>query len=556
MSDDEGEVLVSGQVVQPPPVAAAADGPPPAAEPAEGPAEPAAAEAGAGAEAAGAEADEGGAAEAMDVDPPAGGDGAAGGADGADKDPQQFQHHFLTDPYGWDGTLGKPPRKEQARDQVMADADQPTVGVKRPRDEDEEPAAGGAGGDRADASGSGGSPAADAAAPVGGDAADAAPSADAADRNADDDKMDVSMPAASAADDSGPARTPMGKSRRAAAASAVEKLRAGERDAAIEPTSRPAKEKADKPVEKAAKVHQYHPAKPLPTNLAKCVDTDVRVRVLGKFLTTTSEPFRRRLLWGAGVYTQDSDLVAALVHSGFITLTASPPPFVGVLATVRILGPQQEYPSCLINNVRSRHWGHYNGLSFQIQDCVPLSDRKGTVERTISLKYPGGTDARKRVNVAPAKAGADVGLDADPQFVPDITFRFNHSNEPCLKYSVSIMADRGVEKDDWTSHKLKNNVLFVETEDARFELSQAATRTGPFVSYRWAVVQSPRQLSAATIKTLSLPLESKYLTKIVESNLDWEDIVWGPDSLSIRGVKYLPSAIFWQSTEEDRRKVI
>jgi hypothetical protein len=54
---------------------------------------------------------------------------------------------------------------------------------------------------------------------------------------------------------------------------------------------------------------------------------------------------RARQLWGTDVYTEDSDLVAVLVHAGFYALpttAAAPPPgLVELRATLRPL-PAQE----------------------------------------------------------------------------------------------------------------------------------------------------------------------------------------------------------------------
>ena len=44
-------------------------------------------------------------------------------------------------------------------------------------------------------------------------------------------------------------------------------------------------------------------------------------------MSNTNQQVRARQLWGSDIYTEDSDLVAALMHSGFysISLPACPP---------------------------------------------------------------------------------------------------------------------------------------------------------------------------------------------------------------------------------------
>lgn len=53
----------------------------------------------------------------------------------------------------------------------------------------------------------------------------------------------------------------------------------------------------------------------------------VQVRIAPQWMTNTNQQVRARQLWGSDVYTEDSDLVAALMHAGFysISLPAAPP---------------------------------------------------------------------------------------------------------------------------------------------------------------------------------------------------------------------------------------
>jgi Histone deacetylation protein Rxt3 len=55
--------------------------------------------------------------------------------------------------------------------------------------------------------------------------------------------------------------------------------------------------------------------------------TLLQVRIAPNWMSNTNQQVRARQLWGSDVYTEDSDLVAALMHSGFysISLPACPP---------------------------------------------------------------------------------------------------------------------------------------------------------------------------------------------------------------------------------------
>jgi Histone deacetylation protein Rxt3 len=52
-----------------------------------------------------------------------------------------------------------------------------------------------------------------------------------------------------------------------------------------------------------------------------------QVRIAPNWMSGTNQQVRARQLWGSDVYTEDSDLVAALMHSGFysISLNQCPP---------------------------------------------------------------------------------------------------------------------------------------------------------------------------------------------------------------------------------------
>jgi Histone deacetylation protein Rxt3 len=52
-----------------------------------------------------------------------------------------------------------------------------------------------------------------------------------------------------------------------------------------------------------------------------------QVRIAPNWMSGSNQQVRARQLWGSDVYTDDSDLVAALMHSGFysISLNQCPP---------------------------------------------------------------------------------------------------------------------------------------------------------------------------------------------------------------------------------------
>ena len=65
-----------------------------------------------------------------------------------------------------------------------------------------------------------------------------------------------------------------------------------------------------------------------------------------------------RHLWGTDIYTDDSDVVCALMHCGFYNASLKKP--VGLISEMnvilKLLPPQQIYPISARNGIRSRPW--------------------------------------------------------------------------------------------------------------------------------------------------------------------------------------------------------
>lgn len=63
-------------------------------------------------------------------------------------------------------------------------------------------------------------------------------------------------------------------------------------------------------------------------------------------------------MWGTDVYTDDSDIVCAVMHCGYYNASLKKP--VALVAEMRvviqILPPQTEYPVFVRNGIRSRAW--------------------------------------------------------------------------------------------------------------------------------------------------------------------------------------------------------
>ncbi|KAH6558418.1 hypothetical protein KP509_1Z065200 [Ceratopteris richardii] len=97
----------------------------------------------------------------------------------------------------------------------------------------------------------------------------------------------------------------------------------------------------------------------------------IEIRIPAKLVTTQNHQVKGSQLWGTDVYTDDSDLVAVIMHTGYYRPSACQPPFSvqELRVTVRVLPPQDGYTSTLRNNIRSRAWGAASGCSFSVEQC-------------------------------------------------------------------------------------------------------------------------------------------------------------------------------------------
>ncbi len=114
---------------------------------------------------------------------------------------------------------------------------------------------------------------------------------------------------------------------------------------------------------------------------------------------------------------------------------------------------------------------------------------------------------------------------------------YSLSNEPCLKYSKEIIADKGVEKHSFTSYRLTQEVIYLENESQRFELSMAEqTSSTEEVRYNFVQVLHPSKLDHDAMKQLTIPLPPSHMTPL-HTQIKWTDISWGNYSIRISNEK-------------------
>lgn len=258
----------------------------------------------------------------------------------------------------------------------------------------------------------------------------------------------------------------------------------------------------------------------------------------------TMEQVRARQLWGTNIYTDDSDIVAVLMHTGYYSNSASSPPatvkeFVAVVRPVQARGG---FASESRYNIRSRAWGGAgSGCGYRVEscsvttksgNCIHLEPCTSTMPSAIPTFIPAATE--RVVNTRSSAAS----LERKQRFVQEVTIQYNLCNEPWLKYSMATIADRGLKRHQWTSSRLKKEVMYLESTSTRYELSWARSVTESGAEqdfYRWSKCKRP--LALKVLRQRGIPLPGDDVEHIVD-DLDWEELKWAPSGVQVKGQKF------------------
>ncbi|XWS10351.1 hypothetical protein CRYUN_Cryun39dG0069700 [Craigia yunnanensis] len=323
----------------------------------------------------------------------------------------------------------------------------------------------------------------------------------------------------------------------------------------------------------------------------------LEIRIPAEHVTATNRQVRGGQLWGTDIYTDDSDLVAVLMHTGYCRPTASPPPpaIQELRATIRVLPPQDCYTSKLRNNVRSRAWGAGIGCSYRVERCCIVKKGGGTIDLEPCLTHSSTVEP----TLAPVavertittRAAASNAL-RQQRFVREVTIQYNLCNEPWIKYSISIVADKGLKKPLYTSARLKKGeVLYLETHSCRYELCftgekmvKATTASQAHEAdteksqnhhshssngekndsdnimidvFRWSRCKKP--LPQKVMRSIGIPLPLEHvesnpyqdlvmIKQVLEENIDWEDVQWSQTGVWIAGKEYTLARVHFLSS--------
>ncbi|KAL5982936.1 hypothetical protein ACLOJK_017015 [Asimina triloba] len=315
----------------------------------------------------------------------------------------------------------------------------------------------------------------------------------------------------------------------------------------------------------------------------------LEIRIPAEYVTATNRQVRGGQLWGTDIYTDDSDLVAVLMHTGYCRPTASPPPAIHELrATIRVLPPQDCYTSTLRNNVRSRAWGAAIGCSYRIERCCVVKKGGGSIDLEPSLTHTSAVEP----TLAPVAVERPMTTRAAASGI-GIIMRCGSKDKslamPIFHYdsfmNIGAVADKGLKKPLYTSARLKKGeVLYVETHSNRYELcfsgeklvssvtlaashapetaSQKFQNNNTAVTqmsdrsrgdresmidvFRWSRCKKP--FPQEVMRSVGIPLPAEHL-EILADSLDWEDVQWSQTGVWIGGKEYILARVHFLSAK-------
>lgn len=298
----------------------------------------------------------------------------------------------------------------------------------------------------------------------------------------------------------------------------------------------------------------------------------LEIRIPAEYVTSSNRQVRGAQLWGTDIYTNDSDLFAVLMHTGYCRPTSSPPAGIQELrATIRVLPPQDNYTSTLRNNVRSRAWGAGVGCSYRVEHCCIAKKGGGIIDLEPRLTYISALEptlAPVSVERTMTTRSAATNALRQQRFVREVSIQYNLCCEPWLKYSISVVADKGLKKPLYTSARLKKGeVLYLETHSKRYELcyngekaicngsaqipeseqrqnhsthvqngdKSSMERENLIDIFRFSLCK--KILPQDTMLSIGIPMRTEDL-EVIADNLEWEDLQWSHTGVLVTGITY------------------
>ena len=290
-------------------------------------------------------------------------------------------------------------------------------------------------------------------------------------------------------------------------------------------------------LDKQAKEHfLYKPFYSLP-DLTPFLGEIIEVRVASEFLSSLNKAYVENRIWGSDIYTSDSDMVCVLQHSGIYNINDyTPTEIEGLSIYLRVSKARAAYNSSLKNGVRSKKLNNYQGHSIKVEGYSSRSVLGSEEElKLMASKMPLNSEYMRK-KPTPQRL-------ADNMYYTEFNMVFNLSSEMWLAYSLPAICDKGRDFKDFTSYRLKKNVLYIETENQRYEISLNYMDHNnddflfeEYETYKIAEVIDPISKDNDFMREVRIPLDDKYI-KVIYKMVDWHDLLWGENSLKIKDME-------------------
>lgn len=278
------------------------------------------------------------------------------------------------------------------------------------------------------------------------------------------------------------------------------------------------------------------PFYPLP-DLTNLVGELIEIRIASEFLSQSNKAFIERRIYGSDIYTSDSDPVCILQHSGYFQIKDLQPTNIqGVSLFLRVSKGRSTYNTSFKNGIKSKKLNNYQGHSIKPENYTSLANY-GTKNELLGMASKMTMISEyERKKPIPSKL-------ADNLYYTEFNMIFNLSYEMWLAYSLPAICDKGREFQDYTSWKLKDRVLYIETNDKRYEIALNVTdHTNDdylfeeFETFNLSEVKDPIEKDNDFMLENTVPLISKYVTPIYK-RLDWHVLYWGETVLKVKEIE-------------------
>ena len=256
----------------------------------------------------------------------------------------------------------------------------------------------------------------------------------------------------------------------------------------------------------------------VPPLLGSKLNALVEILLPAKHLTSDAKQVRLRQLWGTDVYTDDSDLVAVLVHTGHVKLKPAAPK-TPLLVSLRIC-PAQARTRGRPERLRSRDWaGSTRASATRSSDACSTPPARCRPRRCRccgrALSPPDCWLPCDR----PAWTRADVrgAGDVVPRGVLTLV-------GPMVQV-LGLIADQGTEPAlDLHPPPQGSHVSRVQLGALRAALQQPSAEDGAYDKYTLSQVRAPHDMDARAVEAAGVPLPPAHVDRI-EGNLDWEELI-------------------------------